>query len=34
MTIRNNCILVDFESVQDIDLTLIEGKPVKVCGRL
>ncbi len=27
---RNNYIFVDFESVQDIDLTLIEGKPVKV----
>lgn len=28
--IRNNYIFVDFESVQDIDLALIEGKPVKV----
>ena len=27
---RNNYIFVDFESVQDIDLTLIDGKPVKV----
>ncbi|MCF7785201.1 MAG: hypothetical protein K9N47_03710 [Prosthecobacter sp.] len=27
---RNNYIFVDFESVQDIDLTLIENKPVKV----
>lgn len=27
---RNNYIFVDFESVQDIDLALIEGKPVKV----
>lgn len=28
--IRNNYIFVDFESVQDIDLALIESKPVKV----
>lgn len=27
---RNNYIFVDFESVQDIDLALIAGKPVKV----
>jgi len=27
---RNNYIFVDFESVQDIDLTLIDGKAVKV----
>lgn len=27
---RNNYIFVDFESVQEIDLALIEGKPVKV----
>jgi PIN domain len=27
---RNHYIFVDFESVQDIDLTLIENKPVKV----
>jgi len=27
---RNNYIFVDFESVQDIDLTLIDSKPVKV----
>lgn len=27
---RNNYIFVDFESVQDINLTLIDGKPVKV----
>jgi hypothetical protein len=27
---RNNYIFVDFESVQEIDLTLIDGKPVKV----
>lgn len=27
---KNNYIFVDFESVQDIDLTLIEGRPVKV----
>lgn len=27
---RNNYIFVDFESVQDIDLALIDGKPVKV----
>ncbi|WP_395738152.1 PIN domain-containing protein [Prosthecobacter sp.] len=29
--IRSNNIFVDFESVQDVDLKLIEGKPVKVC---
>lgn len=28
--IRNNYIFVDFENVQEIDLNLIEGKPVKV----
>ena len=27
---RNNYIFVDFESIQDIDLPLIESKPVKV----